>query len=75
MTGKGVTGVWMQAGPWLKVNSTASTPMMVQQEPSFNTSLLESLIPGGAWIGGEELWVVKEVDVEKQEECVGSLTW
>lgn len=48
MEGKGLTGVWMQARLWLKVNSTASTPMMVQQDPSFSTTLLGSRLLGGA---------------------------
>lgn len=49
ITGKGVTGVGTQARPWLKVNSTASTPMMVQQEPSFSTTLPGSLGLQEAW--------------------------
>lgn len=55
MTGKGLTGVWMQARPSLKVNSTVSTPMMVQQDPSFSTTLLGSLTLDGAWREREDV--------------------
>ena len=49
MRGTGVTGSRVQARLVLKVNSTDSVPMMVQQELSLGSALLASLGQREAW--------------------------
>lgn len=48
MSGTGLTGSQTQARLSLKVYSTVSVPMMVQQEPSFSSSRLASFGQGDA---------------------------
>ena len=48
MSGTGLTGSRTQARLSLKVYSTVSVPMMVQQEPSFSSSRLASFGQGDA---------------------------
>lgn len=48
MSGTGLTGSRAQARLSLKVYSTISVPMMVQQEPSFSSSRLASFGHGDA---------------------------
>lgn len=49
MRGTGVTGSRVHARRVQKENSTASVPMMVQQELSLSNALLASLGQGAAW--------------------------